>query len=124
MVKEYQTKPFEERQAFISNPQKYINEELGDQQRSETLEKVFVETPEFISQRIEVIGVWEPKLCAYKVERAGDWMPENCATISHSFLLPSAEACTVRTFLHNPFRAIAPRSVHSSRRVRKRFNAK
>jgi len=77
VVKEYQGRSIEERLAFVSNPQKYINEHLDDQQLSENLEGLFLETPEFISQRIENIGIWEPKLCAYKVERQGDWLPED-----------------------------------------------
>jgi len=77
VVKSYQTKSTEERLSFISNPQKYINEQLEEQQVTEDLENLFVETPEFISQRIENIGIWEPKLCAYKVEREGDWLPED-----------------------------------------------
>lgn len=77
VVKKFQTKSTEERLAFISNPQKYINESLEEQQVTEELENLFVETPEFISQRIANIGVWEPKLCAYKVERHGNWLPED-----------------------------------------------
>ncbi|MCG9714954.1 DEAD/DEAH box helicase [Shewanella insulae] len=77
VVKGYQFKPTEERLSFISNPQKYINEKLEEQQITEELGNLFVETPEFISQRIANIGIWEPKLCAYKVERQGDWLPED-----------------------------------------------
>jgi SNF2 family DNA or RNA helicase len=77
VVKSYQSKSAEERLSFISNPQKYINEQLEEQQVTENLENLFVETPEFISQRIDNIGIWEPKLCAYKVEREGDWLPED-----------------------------------------------
>jgi SNF2 family DNA or RNA helicase len=77
VVKKYQSKPIEERLAFISNPQKYINEQLEEQQVTDELENLFVETPEFISQRIQNIGIWEPKLCAYKIEREGDWLPED-----------------------------------------------
>ncbi|KGJ92090.1 DEAD/DEAH box helicase [Thalassotalea sp. ND16A] len=77
VVKNYQNKPLDERLAFISNPQKYINEQLESEQITEDLENLFLETPEFISQRIENIGIWEPKLCAYKVERNGDWLPED-----------------------------------------------
>lgn len=78
VVREYQQKEKDERLAFIANPQQYINSALqNDYDDSEDLESLFVETPEFISQRIECIGVWEPKLCAYKVDRNGDWLPED-----------------------------------------------
>jgi SNF2 family DNA or RNA helicase len=75
IVKTYQTKPSEQRLAFVANPHKYINEKLEQEENPELLESLFVETPEFISQRIETIGVWEPKLCAYVVKRDGDWLP-------------------------------------------------
>lgn len=77
VVKEYQTKPAEERLAFVSNPHKIINEKLGYEDNPEKTEAVFVETPEFVSQRIANIGVWEPKLCAYVVKREGDWVPDD-----------------------------------------------
>ncbi|QJR82164.1 DEAD/DEAH box helicase [Alteromonas pelagimontana] len=77
VVKDYQTRPAEERLAFVSNPHKVINEALGLDETPEDTEAVFVETPEFVSQRIANIGVWEPKLCAYVVKREGDWVPDD-----------------------------------------------
>ncbi|MBQ4847923.1 DEAD/DEAH box helicase [Pseudoalteromonas sp. MMG005] len=77
VVKEFQQKPSEERLAFVANPHQYINESLSLDETPEELEAIFVETPEFVSQRIEQIGVWEPKLCAYVVKRDGDWVPDD-----------------------------------------------
>ena len=77
VVKEFQTKPSEERLAFVANPHKYINEKLDLDETPEELESIFVETPDFISQRIQTIGVWEPKLCAYVVKREGEWLPDD-----------------------------------------------
>ena len=77
VVKEFQQKPSEERLAFVANPHQYINESLSLDETPEELEAIFVETPEFVSQRIEQIGVWEPKLCAYVVKRDGDWVPND-----------------------------------------------
>ena len=82
VVKDYQTMPSERRLAFVSNPQKFINEKLLEHDTSEELESIFVETPEFISQRIEAIGVWEPRLCAYKVQRDGNWTPSDGMRLS------------------------------------------
>jgi SNF2 family DNA or RNA helicase len=75
VVKTYQNKPSEQRLAFVAEPHKYINEKLDQEENPEMLESLFVETPEFISQRIAAIGLWEPKLCAYVVKREGDWLP-------------------------------------------------
>lgn len=77
VVKDFQQKPIEERLAFVANPHQYINESLSLDETPEELEAIFVETPEFVSQRIEQIGVWEPKLCAYVVKRDGDWVPDD-----------------------------------------------
>jgi len=77
VVKEYQKKPAEQRLAFVANPHQYLNDALGLDEVPEELDSLFIETPEFISQRIEEIGVWEPKLCAYVVKRDGDWVPDD-----------------------------------------------
>ena len=77
VVKTFQQKPYEERLAFVANPHQYINESLELDETPEELDAIFVETPEFISQRIEQIGIWEPKLCAYVVKRDADWVPDD-----------------------------------------------
>jgi SNF2 family DNA or RNA helicase len=77
VIKEFQNKPSEQRLAFVANPHQYINDALDLDETPEELESLFVETPEFISQRIEQIGIWEPKLCAYVVKRDGDWVPDD-----------------------------------------------
>ena len=77
VVKEFQNKSSEERLAFLANPHQYINESLDLDETPEELDAIFVETPEFVSQRIEQIGIWEPKLCAYVVKREGDWVPDD-----------------------------------------------
>ncbi|WP_166422949.1 DEAD/DEAH box helicase [Paraglaciecola sp. 20A4] len=81
VVKQYQSGPPEQRLAFLANPHQYINEKLEQENVPEELDSIFVETPEFISQRIEQIGVWEPKLCAYVVKRDGDWVPDDNARL-------------------------------------------
>lgn len=82
VVKEFQVKPQHERQTFIANPQKYIVQhvlgdldELSSQEDIEMIDALFVETPDFVSQRIEQIGYWSPKLCAYVTSNEGGWLP-------------------------------------------------
>ncbi|MFH4853671.1 hypothetical protein WMY96_04220 [Vibrio diabolicus] len=77
VIKDYQTKDSQERLAFVSNPHKIINERLNLEDNPENLDSIFVETPDFISQRIDTIGVWSPKLCAYVAKREGDWVPDD-----------------------------------------------
>lgn len=81
VIKEFQNKPSEQRLAFVANPHQYINDALDLDEAPEELDSLFVETPEFISQRIEQIGIWEPKLCAYVVKRDGDWVPDDEARL-------------------------------------------
>jgi len=78
VVRDYQQRDHDRRLAFIANPQRFLQEALSTEGSvEEDIDALFVETPEFVSQRIQCIGVWEPKLCAYKVERAGHWLPED-----------------------------------------------
>lgn len=76
VIKDYQQKPAEQRLAFVANPYQFINESLGESNNSADIENLFIETPDFISQRIEQIGEWNPKLCAYVVKRNSDWMTD------------------------------------------------
>ncbi|RKF22288.1 DEAD/DEAH box helicase [Alginatibacterium sediminis] len=77
VIKAYQAKGSQERLAFVSNPHKVINERLLQDEHSEDLDAIFIETPDFISQRIDTIGVWSRKLCAYTAKRDGDWVPDD-----------------------------------------------
>ncbi|MFC1234400.1 DEAD/DEAH box helicase [Vibrio sp. F74] len=77
VIKDYQTRDSQERLAFVSNPHKVINEKLNQEDHPEDLDAIFVETPDFISQRIDTIGIWSPKLCAYVAKREGDWVPDD-----------------------------------------------
>ncbi|HCH3861284.1 TPA: DEAD/DEAH box helicase [Vibrio parahaemolyticus] len=77
VIKDIQTRDSQERLAFVSNPHKVINERLKQDDHPEDLEAIFVETPDFISQRIDTIGIWSPKLCAYVVKREGNWVPDD-----------------------------------------------
>lgn len=84
VIKDYQSKNYQERLAFISDPHKIINEALNSDTHPEDLDAIFIETPEFISQRIDSIGEWEPKICAYVVKRSGDWIPDESDFVSFS----------------------------------------
>lgn len=84
VVKEYQVKPQPERHTFIANPQKFIVQHLlGDldepssQEDIEMIDALFVETPDFVSQRVEEIGYWSPKLCAYVTSNESTWLPSD-----------------------------------------------
>jgi hypothetical protein len=75
VVREIQTRPAEERRAFLNNPVGKLKERLGDELSEIAIEFVFEETPEYLSARVQGLGEWKPKLCAYVMPRASQWLP-------------------------------------------------
>lgn len=75
VVKEYQQRTPEERRAFFSNPQAILKERLGDLLSDSELERLFQETPLYLSRRIQYLGEWHPKLCAYVLPARQPWLP-------------------------------------------------
>lgn len=77
VVRNAQKGTVQERLAFIANPAGKIAQSLEQQFSEEEVEQFFVETPEFLSLRIQQLGIWEPKLCAYRVENSTSWVPDD-----------------------------------------------
>ncbi|MBO2678723.1 DEAD/DEAH box helicase [Shewanella algae] len=77
VVREVQKGSAQERLAFIANPAGKITQSLELQFSEEEIEQFFIETPEFLSLRIQHLGVWEPKLCAYRLENSTSWVPDD-----------------------------------------------
>lgn len=76
VVRQVQKEPQSKRLAFIANPEARINEALGNSFHESEIEQLFVETPEFISLRVQKLGVWEPKVCAYRQNTSTSWIPD------------------------------------------------
>lgn len=77
VVRNVQKGTVQERLAFIANPAGKIAQSLEQQFSEEEVEQFFVETPEFLSLRIQQLGIWEPKLCAYRVGNSTSWVPDD-----------------------------------------------
>ena len=76
VVRQVQKETPSKRLAFIANPEARINEALGSHFNEYEIEQLFVETPEFISLRVQKLGVWEPKVCAYRQNTSTSWIPD------------------------------------------------
>ncbi|MBL4236829.1 DEAD/DEAH box helicase [Vibrio fluvialis] len=77
VVRTVQKGTAQEKLAFIANPAGKIAQSLELQFSEEEVEQFFVETPDFLSLRIQQLGVWEPKLCAYRLENSTSWVPDD-----------------------------------------------
>ncbi|GIU46501.1 DEAD/DEAH box helicase [Shewanella algidipiscicola] len=77
VVRDVQKGTIQDKLAFIANPAGKITQALELQYSEEEVEQFFVETPEFLSLRIQQLGVWEPKLCAYRLENSTSWVPDD-----------------------------------------------
>lgn len=65
-----------ERGAFIANPHERIKQALGPTVSEAELDQIFVETPQFLSARVQCLGEWSPKLCAYVPSSGQQWLPD------------------------------------------------
>jgi SNF2 family DNA or RNA helicase len=75
VVREYQSKPVQERLAFLANPQAVLKEKLQGVVEEKLIDDLFEETPEFLSERVERLGEWQPKACAYLMPSTQSWLP-------------------------------------------------
>lgn len=71
-VHRLQNAPLSERRAFVSNPGKWIDGGIEDGQ-DET--SIFVETVEFLSERVVELGQWSPKLATFVSTSGAEWIP-------------------------------------------------
>lgn len=91
VVKEMQSRPVEERRAFIANPRHALKQAMGEEVEDNFLEDLFYESPEFLSDRIKYLGHWEPKVGAFLFSSKQDWLggPEELG-------LPISNDCIVK----------------------------
>lgn len=71
----------EERARLLANPSREIAKRLEGRAPDADIEKlvggVFVESPEFLSDRVKAFGRWEPKLCAFGSPVAANWFGDD-----------------------------------------------
>ena len=71
-VHRLQGAPVAEKRAFISNPGKWID--AGVEQAPDEA-PIFVETAEFLSERVLELGQWSPKLATFVSTSGAEWLP-------------------------------------------------
>ena len=74
VLKKVQKCSLEEKRSFIANPMSWIVE---DEQYDEEIESVFIETENFLSDRISHLGIWEPKSGVYIPPTNISWIPSD-----------------------------------------------
>lgn len=66
--------------AFFANPTREIvralENEPGFEDIADTIDSIFVETPEFLSQRVEAFGPWEAKTCSFLQPLRTEWFAD------------------------------------------------
>ncbi|WP_443743262.1 DEAD/DEAH box helicase [Sutterella sp.] len=78
-VRRVNKKPAAERLAFLANPQRALMESLRDDpavaadELEEIVDNVFVETPEFLNERVRMLGPWRPKSLSFGAPAANEW---------------------------------------------------
>jgi len=75
VVRKVQDAPATERRAFIANPQAALRQHLEAELDDSVVEHLFIETPAFLSERVQCLGEWRPKVCAYVSSSGQDWLP-------------------------------------------------
>lgn len=94
-----------QRAAFIANPTREIVKQLENQPGfddiARTVSSIFVETPEFLSGRVEAFGEWEPKKCAFMRPMSTQWFGDSdryCAIVGGEivFVTPHTLAELIR----------------------------
>ncbi len=60
---------------FLRNPRAFLRAEYGDALPEETLDALFVETPQYLSDRVKGIGLWAPPIIPWVKLPANSWMP-------------------------------------------------
>ena len=71
----------EEKASFFANPTKVIVDALenepGFESIGESIDAIFVETPEYLSQRVEAFGPWEPVSCSFMHPVKTEWFADS-----------------------------------------------
>lgn len=60
LVAEIQTRSDVHQTEFLRNPRAFLRAEYGDSLPEEVLDSLFVETPQYLSDRVKGIGRWDP----------------------------------------------------------------
>jgi SNF2 family DNA or RNA helicase len=74
-VRRLQSADRETRRSFLRNPRAHLRERLGNEIDEKLMEDLFVETDEYISERVLDIGVRQPTAIPWEKKAAHPWLP-------------------------------------------------
>jgi superfamily II DNA or RNA helicase len=75
LVAEIQTRSDGHQTDFLRNPRAFLRAEYGDSLPDEVLDSLFVETPQYLSDRVKGIGRWDPPVIPWVKLPANTWLP-------------------------------------------------
>jgi hypothetical protein len=75
LVAEIQTSSDGHQTNFLRNPRAFLRAEYGDSLPEEALDSLFVETPQYLSDRVKGIGRWDPPVIPWVKLPANAWLP-------------------------------------------------
>lgn len=75
LVAEIQTRSDVYQTEFLRNPRAFLRAEYGDSLPEEVLDSLFVETPQYLSDRVKGIGRWDPPVIPWVKLPANSWLP-------------------------------------------------
>ena len=75
LVAEVQNRGDQQQTDFLRNPRAFLRAQYGESLPEETLDALFVETPQYLSDRVMGIGRWEPPVIPWVKLSTNSWLP-------------------------------------------------
>lgn len=75
LVAEIRASNDEHQTDFLRNPRAFLRAKYGESLPDETLDSLFVETPQYLSDRVKGIGRWDPPVIPWVKLPANSWLP-------------------------------------------------
>ncbi len=75
LVAEIQKRSDGQQTDFLRNPRAFLRAEYGQSLSEEALDALFVETPQYLSDRVRGIGRWEPPVIPWVKLPSNSWLP-------------------------------------------------
>lgn len=75
LVIEIQTHSDGHQTDFLRNPRAFLRAKYADSLPEETLDSLFIETPQYLSDRVKGIGRWDPPVIPWVKLTANSWLP-------------------------------------------------
>lgn len=107
LVAEIQTRSHGQQTNFLRNPRSFLRAEYGDTLAEEILDALFIETPQYLSDRVKGIGQWEPPVIPWVKLPANSWLPPEEVGIEVGGVRVAVKAAEVDEIINRVEQAIA-----------------